>query len=523
MADQATPIRKAVGFSDASLGWKAPELAYGLNFADYGSYGLRQFAGWIKEEFLRELTGREGARTYREMTDNSAIIGAMLFTIQQAMRKVTWRVDPNEESEDQQAAEFVDSLRDDMSHTWDDFVVELLSMLPYGYSLHEIVYKRRLGPDPGKYKAGRRNGGTRGGYTQEEAEAAYEDDEDLPRSRFDDGLIGWRRLPIRGQETILKWFLDDNGQITGVTQQPYVGTLIDIPMEKLLLFRPTSHKNNPEGRSILRNAYRDYYFVKRLEELEAILFERMGGFPVLYLPTDLIEKAASTNTNDPDVLAAQRTFQMYKNAISRVRVDEQMGLILPSDPYRDEDGRPLNIRMYEFQLVTPQHGRQTVDPDKTIERHSVQMLMTLLADFIKLGHEVRGTNNLALTRVDMFYAAIEGWLMAAAGVLNRFALPRLWKMNGMDIGTLPKFVPDMPQRLDLDSLGAFIANIAKAGMPLFPNEELENYVRDAAGFPEAEGNEVSMQMQQGKLPPGGLEKVLWGAVAKEILRGRNGK
>ena len=510
MADP-TPLRRTPGaLSDSSLGWRAPDLSYGLNFSDYGSYGLRQYSGWIKEEFLRELQGREGARTFREMMDNSSIIGAMIFTIQQAMRKVTWRCEPatDNSAEADNYAAFADSLRGDMSHTWDDFVVEMLSMLPYGYSLHEIVYKRRLGPEPIAPKS--------------EEERPVNEPDDLPISQFSDGLIGWRRLPIRGQETILKWFLDDNGQITGVTQQPWIGTLIDIPIEKLLLFRPISHKNNPEGRSVLRNAYRDYYFVKRLEELEAILFERMGGFPILYLPSDLIEKAASTNTTDPDVAAAQRAFTLYKNAVGRVRVDEQMGLLLPSDPYRDEDGKMTNVRMYEFQLVTPQHGRQTVDPDKTIERHSVQMLMTLLADFIKLGHEVRGTNNLAMTRVDMFYSAIEGWLNAAADVLNRFALPRLWKMNGFDYKLLPKFIPDMPQRLDLDSLGAFIANIAKAGMPLFPNEDLEEYVRDAAGFPELEAPDTVAQI--GSLPTETLVKMLSAAVAKRVLENkRNGK
>jgi len=511
MAD-ATPIRRTPSaLSDSSLGWRAPELSYGLNFSDYGSYGLRQYGGWIREEFLRELVGREAARTYREMMDNSSIIGAMIFTIQQAMRKVTWRVDPaidNNAQADKFAA-FADSLRDDMTHTWDDFVVEMLSMLPYGYSLHEIVYKRRLGPEPKEQQIA-------------EEELPVNEPENLPTSKYNDGLIGWRRLPIRGQETVIKWFLDDNGQITGVTQQPWVGTLIDIPIEKLLLFRPTSHKNNPEGRSVLRNAYRDYYFVKRLEELESILFERMGGFPVLYVPSDLIDKAASTNSADPDVAAAQRAFTMYKQAISRVRIDEQMGALLPSDPYRDEEGKPTNLRMYDFQLVTPQHGRQTVDPDKTIERHSVQM-MTLLADFIKLGHEVRGTNNLAMTRVDMFYAAIEGWLNAAAQVLNRFALPRLFKMNGMPQAMVPRFIPDMPQRLDLDSLGAFIANIAKAGMPLFPNDELEAYVRDAAGFPELDDEGASPQVQQQQITQAGLIKMLMGAAAKQVLDRRHGK
>jgi len=71
-------------------------------------------------------------------------------------------------------------------------------------------------------------------------------EDEQPPSQFKDGRIGWHQLPIRGQETVFKWFMDTNGQITGVTQQPWVGQLIDIPAPKFLLFRPTAHKNNPE-------------------------------------------------------------------------------------------------------------------------------------------------------------------------------------------------------------------------------------------------------------------------------------
>src|SRR6185437_2004139 len=110
-------------------------------------------------------------------------------------------------------------------------------------------------------------------------------------SKFTDGKIGWRRLPGRGQDTIIKWFFDENGQVHGLTQQPYSGPLIDLPVEKFLLFRAGNLKNNPEGRSILRNSYRAYYFIKRLEELEAIGVERLNGFPLIYVPSELIEKA----------------------------------------------------------------------------------------------------------------------------------------------------------------------------------------------------------------------------------------
>jgi hypothetical protein len=69
----------------------------------------------------------------------------------------------------------------------------------------------------------------------------------------------------------------------------------DIPIEKMLLFRPITHKNNPEGRSILRTAYTSYY-VKRLQELEAILGERMGGIPIVKVPRSSLSTGAPRGT-----------------------------------------------------------------------------------------------------------------------------------------------------------------------------------------------------------------------------------
>jgi hypothetical protein len=508
--------------ADGSGGWLAPDLNWGMRFSDYGSYGLRQFGGWVREEYLPELTGRNGARVYREMLDGSATVGSMIFAVQQAMRGVRWRVEPaNDSPEAQKEAEFVDSLRDDMSHTWDSFITEALSMLGYGYSIHEIVYKRRLGQKP----EARANGG------------AIVDEN--PSSKYDDGRIGWRRLPIRSQDVVLKWFFDANGQIRGVTQQPWTGTLIDIPIEKMLLFRASQHKNNPEGRSVLRNAYRPYYFTKRLEEMEAILIERMSGVPVLYIPTSLLDAAAPPAAGqpaNPQQSLAMQTLQGYKNMVTGVRVNEQMGMLLPSDPFTDADGKKTNMRMYEFQLVVPQRARGGAETDKIIMRHKVDTLMTLICDFLMMGHEVRGTNNLSITRVDMFYSAIEGWLSSIGDVLNRYGLPRLWEMNGLDPDLMPKILPDMPQRLDLDSLGAFIKNLAASGMPLFPDDELQQFIREAAGFPlidpedEDKPQPKSLQEQQAEftaqsraMSNGGtdtVKRMLLGAMAKKIVKMR---
>src|SRR2546425_3526915 len=133
MADEITPIRKAVDpFTDGSGFWLPPDLGYGMNFKDYGSYGLRQYSGWIREEFLPQLMGRQAVTIYREMLDNSSVVGAMVFAIQQSIRHIEWRViSPSDNIQKrgqsiQQEVEFADSVRLDMSHTWEDFINEAL-------------------------------------------------------------------------------------------------------------------------------------------------------------------------------------------------------------------------------------------------------------------------------------------------------------------------------------------------------------------------------------------------------------
>ena len=235
----------------------------------------------------------------------------------------------------------------------------------------------------------------------------------------------------------------------------------------------------PTCNSILRTAYRPFYFMKRIEELEAILFERMGGLPLVRVPTALLEAAAA---QDPKAVAA---LNAYKALATNVRADEQMGVVIPSDTYRTANGDPSPQRMYEFELKTPDTSALRVDSDKVIHRYNVDILKSVLADFIDLGHQARGTQNLAISKVDMFYTAIEGWLRSMASVQNRYLLPRVWALNAMPMDTLPAYVPDLPMRVDLDVLGKFILSLSQSGMALFPDRDLENYIRGAAGMPDA--------------------------------------
>lgn len=438
-------------------GW--PQMFAGMTFEEIGASGLRQFSGWVREEYQQELIGRQGARTYREMQDGSATVGGIMYAIRATMRKVEWRVVPSADTPDaQEKAEFVESLMDDMTHTWDDFVDEMLSMMTYGYSPHEIVYKRRNGFKPGPDPK-------RPGH-------------DLPKSKFDDNLIGWRRIPLRGQDTVLKWFFDENGVPKGVTQQPYTGALIDLPIEKMLLFRTSAHKNNPEGRSLLRNAYRAWFFSKRVEEQEAILFERLNGVPVIRVPPSLIEQAKAGNAD----AVAQMSY--FKQMATNIRINEQMGIVLPSIPWEGTNGTMSNLLQYDMTLVTPEATRSAVKSNEVILRYNTDMMTTVMADFLSLGHSARGTQALATSKVDMFFQAIEGFLNSSASVIDRYAVSRVWDLNGFDEDLMPKIEPDLAQRIDLDVLSNFVMRLSQSGMPLFPNEDLSSYLLDAAGLPD---------------------------------------
>lgn len=493
------PLRpKSPDMGGGSFG-EVPKFTSTQLLADLGSTGLRAFGGYVREEFIPNLVGRQGTTIYREMLDNSPIIGAVMFAVLGTMRKVEWRCEAVDDTAPaQEAMEFAESLRFDMSHTWEDFVIEALSMLGYGYSIHEIIYKRRLGRQPHRRY---------GPYPGVEK----------PSSKYDDGLIGWDKLPTRSQDTLLKWFFDANGGILGFTQQPWIGPLIDIPLDKCLLFRPTQHKNNPEGRSIIRNSYRPYYFVKRLEELEAITIERMAGNVLVRVPTFLLSKAEA---GDP---AAMASLNAYKMMATRSRTDEQMGLVMPSDVFVGQlDGKPTNTPMYSYEYITPKSGGDSkTDANVPVVRHKLDILTSVLADFIQMGHTTRGAQNLADTKVDLFMASVEGWLNSVASVLNERALERIWALNGMDPELKPEFIPDMAQQVDLDILSNFILRLSQSGVQMFPDEDLEDYVRDAAGLPDAMEDrpwEAQLQALAGEEPQKDKTKSTAKAIADAVIR-----
>jgi len=408
-----------------------------------GSTGLTHFDGRVYEEYLRELQGDRWRRTLREMIDQDPVIGAVLFAVEMLIRQVAWEVHAGaDDSASQEAAALVRSALHDMETTWPDTLSEILSFLPWGWSYFEILYKTRNG----------------------------ESTDPTQHSTATDGRIGWRGWSIRSQDTLDGWDFDDHGTVRGLYQiapPRYVRTLV--PSEKALHFRTTSRKGNPEGRSILRNAYRPWYFKKHIEGIEGIGIERdLAGLPVAWVPEQLL---AVDRTADEAAV-----YEAIRQIVTNIRRDEQEGIIFPLA--YDGSGN----KVYDLTLLSSGGGRQ-FNTDRIVQRYDAKIAMTVMADFLLLGHEKVGSFALASSKTDLFSVALGAWLDTICAVINSQAIPRLVRLNGMQRGALPVLTHSDVETVDLAELGAYISALTGAGMTLFPNEALETHLLKQAGLP----------------------------------------
>ena len=408
------------------------------NFSELGRTGLSRWGGLVSEDYITELRWPRAAKIYKEMSLSDPVVGAILFIGDQLIRQAPWTVEAcGDSDEDKKAAAFVEECLNDMSISWVDTVSEILSFRVYGWSLHEIVYKLRKGYNKNPDKS----------------------------SQYDDGKVGWAKLPSRSQATLDHWIFGSGDQVTHMAQQTEDGFYAEIPLSKALLFRTTAERGNPEGRSLLRNAYRPWYFKKRIEEFEAIGIERdLAGLPMLEPPpgVDL------WNAKDENARALKSSAEIL---IRNVRRDQNEGVIIPPG--------------WKFTLLST-GGRRSFDTNAIINRYDQRIAITFLADIVMMGGDKVGSFALAEVKKSLMGLALEAMLQSIAEVFNRYAVPRLFAVNPSftQLTKYPKLVPGEVETPSVTELARLITALAGAGAPLFPDDNLEDTLRQIASLPK---------------------------------------
>jgi len=381
------------------------------NFSGFG--GPNNYNGTIDEEIQTKLAGQNKYTEFGKMANNDAICGGILLAISKIIQTITWKVDDDHN-------DIVATSLDNV--IWSERVSDILSFLIYGFGCFETTITQ-----------------IKGQYL-------------------------WDSMENRPQSTITSWNMDRRNRPIGFNQRDTLGNTATVALNKCLHFRTTTFKNNPEGKSIFRNAYRDWYYRTNIERIESIGIERdLTGLPTL-TPPDEVELSDEDGT-----MSAAGTWAW--TTVQNIKRNEQEGLVIPHG--------------WEFELIGSP-GQRQFDLNAVIERYDARIAMSVLSQFLLLGMQSNsGSQGLSKEQSELFYKAVEGFALIIAEVINTQFIGTKILQNLNNLKVQPKVVPIGSNRPDLQEVAAFLARLFKFNA-ITPDERLEVELRRLAGLPEME-------------------------------------
>lgn len=392
------------------------------------------------------LTYPTNLQTYKLMGKHLVISSAMnLLTTM--MARVPWRITAYEAKDNfNKEAQFIEEVFNDMDESWQTFISEVSTMNVYGHSVHEIVMRYR------RFEEG---------------------------SKFNDGKVGLRYLPIRSQQSISEWVYDTNGRkLLGVKQklpsiQRYKNTKVKepfIPADRLMLFRVNPQDGSPLGTSPLDGCYNAWRYLVTYQEVESTTVSKnLNGVPIMRIPA----KNMSVHATEDD----KKVYANAKKIVSNVNNGEQAGLVIPSD-FDEISGK----RYYEFDVVNSTSSNTAV-VSEIIRRYTNEILQCLSADLLQLGSTNTGSYSLADSKTSLIETVIESRTNEIANVINNKLIPAILRANGMDVSKPPKFVFGDISRPNLEVFAKALQQLTAVGL-VYPSAKNVNYINEVLGLPD---------------------------------------
>lgn len=377
---------------------------------------------YLLEEYNSKLRGEAGIRLYDRMRRSDASVRSSLRTIKTPITGGTWFVEPGDESPIQkEIAEFVwKNLTTYMTYSWRWVLREALNSLDFGYYMFEKVWAF------GQFK-----GETR---------------------------VFLKKLAPRHPIDVVEWKFDENGGPNAVVlyeTEEIDQKSVTIPIEKLAVFTFEGEGGDLTGLSILRSAYKHWYFKETAYKIDAIQKERHGiGIPIVTLPM---------NASKDDKKAAKKLAQ-------NLRVNEKAYAVLPFGwevTFLKLEGEPLKVL-------------------ETADHHSKMIFQNVLAQAM-WGSNFGVTNTDATTSMDLFYKSIRQIAEEViADIMNKYVIPQLVRFNWETDGLYPSLkVRQLGDVRESRELSFAIRNYVGAQV-ITPDDRLEEWARNTIDAPPAE-------------------------------------
>lgn len=385
------------------------------DMSEIGGTGSSMWGNYLREEYNPELRGNLGLQIYDKMRRGDGQIRMALRTVKTPVLAARWYVDPSSPSKRDVkiAEELSKNLFRDMTASWPLLLTEALNFLDFGWYAFEKVWAIR------------------------------------------DDKVVLRKLAPRHPLDFEEWEEDEHGGPTSMRFYAPNGAAesVSIPIEKMVVFTFDKEAGNMEGISILRSAYKHWYFKEQLYKIDAIQKERHGiGIPVIKLPPGF---------SPSDKTKAE---ELGRN----LRTNEKAHIVLPP--------------MWDIAMLKLEG--QPVDCMTSIEHHNKMILSNILASF--MGED----GDSGESKQDMFLKGTRFIADIIRDAFNKWVFPELVRYNyGPNVEPPELKVRRIGETVDWRTLSFTLRNLVGAKI-ITVDEKLEDWIRDEVDAPRRDPNSV---------------------------------
>jgi hypothetical protein len=398
---------------------------------ELGSAVPSPFTSWVRREYNKDLYGIKGLRIYDKMRKSDGTVRGTMRLAKTPVLAGQWSMKPASQSpQDKKVANFVwKNLTKWTTSSWPQTLTEALLMLDFGYYMFEKVFI------PG---------------------------EQITNDPDAKGKIVWQKLAPRHPMDVKEWFFDYEGgplsvdlwappaMLPGLQGGVFQGyeQWVNVPINKLLVFSFDKEAGNIEGISLLRSAYKHWYYKDNLYKIDAIQKERHGiGVPVVQLPVGY----------------SPQDLQLADSLGRNLRTNDRAHVVLPPN----------------WTLAFAELKGQPVDCIASINHHDTQIEKQILGQFLTTDQKTDEQDQTLFLKATRFTADI------VVDTFNSYAIPQLCDMNWAGIEPPTLVAKRIGEQEDWRTASFTIRNYVGSGV-IVPDQPLEDAIRDELGLPPAD-------------------------------------
>lgn len=390
------------------------------SFSEVGTTGTVFFQGIISgDEYNPTLQGDAGLQIYDRMWRSDGQVAALIRILELPLLQAQWSVKAaSDDPLDVEVGQFVqDNLMHGMTRTWTEVLEHILTMYRYGFSVQEKVWT--LGTD---------------------------------------ARVRLKKLAPRLALTCYRFFPTQDGELDHIQQRTFVlnedgtgGTFkfIDIPADRLLVFSLKKEGSNFRGISILRHAYKHWFYKEGLYKVDAIACERNG----LGIPT--VNEPANVQESDRNLAA---------KALAALHAHQKAYMQMPFGWTFKMEGISGTVR----------------DIHPSISHHDLMIARSVLAQFINL--ESGGSYALAKDLSTFFLQSLKAIANMICERFNREIIRELVDYN-YNVERYPTLEVSRIDTRDIDDFLRGLSSLFTA-QALTNNAETENALRELLDLPD---------------------------------------